>query len=61
MDYSNIIEVREVISPNAVNALLSEGWVILGLAPGQSESHMPYITYSLGRPCPEAEVPKNYL
>ena len=61
MDYSNIIEVQESTHIEYVNERLSDGWVLLGVAPGQDEERMAYIKYSIGRPCPEDEPPTQYL
>lgn len=52
MDYSNIVEVREVSLTKEVNNLLAskdEDWILLGIAPGQDVDKSPYVLYSLGK------------
>ena len=61
MDYSDIIEVQESTDMEYINERLADGWVLLGVAPGQDEGCMAYIKYSIGRRCPEDEPPTRYI
>lgn len=49
-----IQEVTNTMNKDQVNRLLSEGWVLLAVAPGQSQTgphdYTPEFGYCLGRP-----------
>ncbi len=52
MDYSNIIEVREVALVKQVNDLLAskeEDWILLSISCGQDVDKSPCFLYSLGK------------
>lgn len=61
MDYSDIIEVQESTDIEYINDRLAGGWVLLGVAPGQDEERVAYLKYSIGRRCPEDELPTRYI
>lgn len=49
MELADVAEVRHEFIEDKVNKLISTGWVILAVAPGQDEAGMAYVLYSLGK------------
>lgn len=49
MELADIAEVRHEFIDDDVNKLISTGWVILAVSPGQDNDGRAYVLYSLGR------------
>jgi hypothetical protein len=47
VDLTRVKKVVEVSNPDAVNAYIAKGWVLLESASGQWDDNSPHIKYSL--------------
>lgn len=48
MDFSDIVEIKEVWMASAANSYLKDGWTLLAVSPGISDNE-PCFLYSLGK------------